>query len=181
LLLYRSLLVFAIRVMLRSPRAARDKVISLKWLALTLHDYRVVRATSGDSPYVADEGMAQRAFDLFAEGTRRTDTAAVRRFAAKVPLPDVVVEVRTSGAMALDRLERRNWAFPDRLRTLDAAAAAQRLADAYIDVYAVALDEFARAGVVVRAFDGDRDPVLLAAEIAKFIDLELDARIAVAH
>jgi thymidylate kinase len=174
-LAHARLLSFAVRVLLASSRSPRDKLLALKWLVLALDDYAFMRRQPHDQVYVCDEGIAQRAFTLFTEGTSRADPSSVRRFLSRAPRPDVLIDLEIDPAAAVERLENRRVGLPPRLRSLERETVEERLANARADILTVARESFLSGRVAVHVVEAGSDVSTIAAGIATFVDEQLDS------
>jgi thymidylate kinase len=118
----RAVVALAARHLVASGRAGRDVSQGLRWLLTDLrNDWAARRLIRPDRVVLFDEGLIQRAINLFVHGRGRPDLSAVRSYARTVPLPDVLVYLRVAPGVARERArDRPSKPLQWRFRGLDA-------------------------------------------------------------
>lgn len=118
------------RLAWRSPRSRRERCFLVRTVAVMLHRFDESKKLDETRVVVFHEGMVQRSFLSLVEAEGVGSQADIDRYLRHAPRPDVVVLLRVSPHMCLDRLERRARGVPERLSELSTHDAVERLRDA---------------------------------------------------
>jgi len=177
----RHLVVLAVRHLGSSGRNLSDRVKGLRWFLTDLGNHWTARLRIPSRHVVLfDEGLAQRAVNLFIHGCGAVDLSGVRRYARTIPLPDVLVHVvvdpetarRRAGARGANLSSRFNGlsddelrgVFNDASRALDALVAEVRYTKRHaVTVLTIDATELNSAS---QAFDAQFDRLLTGQDTA---------------
>jgi hypothetical protein len=92
----------------------------LRWFLTDLGNHLAARRhVPHDDVVLFDEGLLQRAMNLFIHGRGTVDVDGVRQYARAVPLPDVLIHVRVDPDIAKARAARRPYSLSNRFRGLN--------------------------------------------------------------
>jgi hypothetical protein len=94
-------------------------VKGLRWFVTDLGNHWAARLNvPPDQIVLLDEGLIQRAINIFVHGHGTIDVPAIRRYARAVPRPDVLVHVIMNPEIARRRAVRRPAGLSRRFRPL---------------------------------------------------------------
>jgi thymidylate kinase len=94
----------------RSSRSRAEKWFAFRHVTVTLDTLkRARRVARPGTMTVLHEGICQRIFLAFVDGSGVADTRLVQRFIADAPRPDVVIALRVDARLALTRLRTRGY------------------------------------------------------------------------
>lgn len=112
---YRGLWVVSLSALAASNRPVRDRILTLRRLAKDLDGHRDAAARPEIS--VFDEGIVQRAFSLFVDGSAAPERL-VRSFVSTAPAPDLLILMSVEPAAAVLRLRGRERGLSPRISRL---------------------------------------------------------------
>lgn len=93
-----------------SRRPLGEKWFALRHAVVTAHALKYARARMPAADLVvAPEGICQKAFLVFVDGSGAADTRTVQRFVGGAPHPDAVIVLRVTPDVAHERLRARSY------------------------------------------------------------------------
>ena len=146
----------AVWYLLMSRRSVHDKVFAARLFFVALGNYWRVRThTLADQIVLFDEGVVHRAFTVFVDGRREIDLAAIRRYAHMIPLPDVLVYLKVSPDVALERTHARPRGLSRRFQGLSPGQECGVMADSahMLDVLVDGIQDLVRSTVTIIVID----------------------------
>jgi thymidylate kinase len=112
------LLGFVLAALSRTPNSWRLRLLTFRLVLFNLeaHHVKAPRPAATSQFLVIDEGLLQLALRLFLYEDGRFGDPTL--YARTIPAPDLIVQVRASPQVALERARSRRRGLPSRFRTL---------------------------------------------------------------
>lgn len=100
--------VALIQALVRSGRSFAEKWFAFRHVVVTIDAVaQARRQTTPGTVTVFHEGVCQRSFLAFVDGSGTVDMRRLRRFAADIPHSDIIVVLQADPSTALDRVTQR--------------------------------------------------------------------------
>lgn len=99
---------FAARILLQLPISMSEKLYLFRNVLKKIGTYEIIRSRSSPQEVIlVDEGVLQTAHNLFVHVSVQVKREHISTFAELIPLPDVIVYLRQSESLLLDRISKR--------------------------------------------------------------------------
>ncbi|MFN8454779.1 MAG: hypothetical protein U0401_08945 [Anaerolineae bacterium] len=118
---YQALVIFTLRMLARQANVTFSTLSNLRSLERKLGMYDIIKRYERERIILVDEGPVLLAHNIFVFTSALYTSEEIARFAALIPLPDVIVYVRAP----LDSLIKRSLQRTDRRRELESLNSAQ--------------------------------------------------------
>jgi hypothetical protein len=136
----------AAMALLRSRRSRTETLDALRWLVVTLDNFRYASTLDSGHVAVIDEGIVQRCFLLFVDRSGSAPWATTRQFLQHSPSSHVIVTVDVPPDVAVHRVGGRERGLPARFEGLDAQRLESLLAEARSMLQDCVVDRAHQAG-----------------------------------